>query len=107
MAEQRATRREVGLAVALVPVALSIALLVLAPGFVEPLFDPAVAIAGMPAGLVMLGLASLLAGVGLLVVVRARGTGTIVLGDVVAMLALAIVILGPAVVVVIKNLGSV
>lgn len=107
MAESRAIGREVGLTVALLPVVLFIVLLVMAPAFVEPLFDPAVSIAGMPAGWIMLGVGAGLVGLGALLIARARGLGRVVVGDVVAMLALAIVIVGPAVILVIKNLGNV
>jgi hypothetical protein len=98
---------QAGIVVALVPVALLVVLLVVAPSFLEPMVDPDVAIAGIPAGLVILGLALALTVLGFVVIARWSRSALNILGNIVILVATAVIVLGPAIVLVIKNLGSV
>jgi len=62
------------LVTALSPLVLWIALLIMAPGFTDPLYTNPPGILGLPAGLVLVGLALVLAVVGAVIVWRSRSS---------------------------------
>ena len=88
------------------PFVLWVALSILAPGFMDPIYANPPAIAGIPAGIVILGGAFLLAGLGVLIADRTRS-------DLVALLAflflsipaMVVIILLPAIILIVQNLA--
>ena len=88
------------------PIVLWVVLSVAAPGFLDPIYANPPAIAGLPAGIVLLGGSLLLAGLGVLIAYRTRS-------DLVALLAflflsvpaMAAIILLPAIILIVQNLA--
>jgi hypothetical protein len=88
------------------PFVLIVVLMVVAPGFMDPLLANPPAIAGLPAGVVLLFLALVWAVLGILVARRARSTAGIALALVVFTLPASMAImLGPAAILIIQNLA--
>jgi hypothetical protein len=94
--------------IALSPLALAIFLLVVAPGFLDPMWDDRVAVAGFPLGSVLMALSVVLTIVAVVVATRVRSTlVAAIVTTLIAGAALWIVILGPAVVLIVIGLNSV
>lgn len=99
-------RRSRGRLVAgLTPLVVFIVLSIIAPGFLDPIYDPSVAILGLPAGTLVIAAAMAWMGLGLLALRAWDSPG----GTVAALLlftlpATALVVLGPAVVLVLVGL---
>jgi CHASE2 domain-containing sensor protein len=80
--------------------------MVVAPGFMDPLFANPPAIAGLPAGVVFLFLALVWAVLGIVVARRARSTLGIAFTLVVFTLpALFAILVGPALILIVQNLA--
>jgi hypothetical protein len=89
------------------PFVLTVALMVLASGYLDPLFANPPAIAGLPMGVVFLFIALVWAVLGVLVVWGARSTARIIGALLVFTLPASMaIILGPAVILIIQNLAS-
>jgi hypothetical protein len=87
------------LATALSPVVLWVVLLLLAPGFTDPLYANPPGIAGLPAGLVLMGTAFVLAAVGAIVVWRSRSSTVQALAiGLLTIPALLLIGLGPSII---------
>jgi hypothetical protein len=94
------------LVTALSPVVLWIALLLIAPGFTDPLYLNPPEILGQPAGLVLVGLAIVLAAVGAVVVWRSRSPTVQALAiGLLTIPALLLIGLGPSIVGVLGNVS--
>ena len=65
-----AQQRMSGYVVAFLPIALVGFLFVIAPGFLAPMLDPAVAILGIPAGLILFGIGGFMMFIGFLIIRR-------------------------------------
>ena len=93
------------MALTTLPFVLWVFLTVAAPGFMDPIYSNPPAIAGLPAGIVILGGAFLVAGLGVLIADRTRS-------DLVAFLAflflscpaMAVIILASPIVLIVQNL---
>jgi hypothetical protein len=86
------------------PFILTVALMVLAPGFLDPLFANPPAIAGLPMGVVILFIALAWALFGILVAWGARSNARVIGALLVFTLPAAMVIfLGPALILILQN----
>jgi hypothetical protein len=93
--------------IALAPLALLLFLALAAPGFLDPLADQSVAVAGLPLGWLIVGLFAALTAMAVVVALTVRsaiGAGLFVV--VAAGFALWLVILGPAIVLIASGLGT-
>ena len=95
------------LATALSPAVLWVALLLMAPGFTDPLYANPPGVLGLPAGLVLVGVAVVLAAVGAVVVWRSRSPAVQALAiGLLTIPALLLIGLGPSIVAVLGNLSA-
>ena len=103
----RSPLQSVAVVIASVPVPLWIALWILAPGFMEPVFLNPPAVLGLPAGVVIIAFAGGLATFGWLVARRARTVG-VALGAVTFLTipALLLIMVTPALILIIVNLAG-
>ena len=100
-------RRILAVTVGLGPIWFLVYVLIAAPGFLEPLGDPAVAVGGIPLGWILTVAAAGLSVAAAVAIERSNGNRW--LGLVVLLLvfpALFLVVIGPAIVLIAKNLGS-
>jgi hypothetical protein len=105
-ARRYAVPRRRGVAVALIPLWATIALILLAPGFMDPLYANPPAILGLPAGIVLLSIALLWMAIGVGIVASARALWSQLAALwIFAVPATAAILLGPAVVLTIQNLA--
>lgn len=89
------------------PLVLWIVLLLMAPGFTDPLYGNPPGILGLPAGLVLVGLAVVLAVVGAVVVWRSRSSTLRALAiGLLTIPSLLLIGLGPAIVLALQNLSA-
>lgn len=97
----------VGLILGLSPVWLGVFLAFAAPTFIEPFGRQDVAIAGLPLGVVLSVVSLVLAVSGAIVIWKARST-TVVAAALVLLTfpALMLVLMGPAVILILENLGG-
>jgi hypothetical protein len=94
------------LVTALSPVLLWVVLLLTAPGFTDPLYTNPPEILGLPAGLVLVGVAFVLAVVGAVIVWRSRSRTVHALAiGLLTIPALLLIGLGPSIVGVLENLS--
>ena len=104
---RRGRRRLLTLIVGLSPLWLLLYLVVVDPGFLEPLGRNSVSLVGLPLGMAMIGTALLLSLAGAFVIWRAsskRMTGIALLVLIVP--ALTLVVFGPAIYLIIENMGA-
>jgi hypothetical protein len=103
----RSPLQSVAVVIASVPVPLWIVLWILAPGFVEPVFLNPPAMLGLPAGVVIIAFAGVLATFGWLLARRARTVG-IALGAVAFLTipALLLIMVTPALILIIVNVAG-
>jgi hypothetical protein len=95
------------LATALSPVVLWVALLLMAPGFTDPLYTNPPGVLGLPAGLVLVGLALILAVVAVVVVWRSRSPMVQALAiGLLTIPALLLIGLGPSIILAVQNLSD-
>jgi hypothetical protein len=100
-------RAVIAATIGLSPIWLVIVLAIVAPTFMAPMGDPMVSIAGIPAGLVILGGAFVMALAGAFVIWRSESA--LVRAATFAVLtcpALLFVVFGPATVLIVENLGA-
>lgn len=94
------------LATALSPVVLWVALLLMAPGFTDPLYANPPGLLGLPAGLVLVGVALALAAVGAVVVWRSRSPMVHALAiGLLTIPALLLIGLGPSIILAVQDLS--
>jgi hypothetical protein len=93
--------------VGLSPLWLLVLAAIWSPAFLDPLWTNEVAIAGLPAGVAVLGAIGLLTVAGTLVIWRARSRAVLAAGMIVLTFpALWLVILGPSIVLVLENTAT-
>jgi hypothetical protein len=101
------TLMRVGYVLCASPLILMAVLLLLARGFLDPLFDNPPGIAGLPAGLVGLFVVAVWASIGLAVAWFTRSVAGVLIGFVLfALPALTAILFLPAVILIIQNLGT-
>jgi hypothetical protein len=106
-ATARSSITRAGYVLTSLPFVLAVALNVLAPGFLDPLFASPPSIAGLPAGVVFLFLTIVWAVLGILVARKARSEARIALALVVFTLpAMFAILVGPALILIIQNLAA-
>jgi tight adherence protein B len=63
-----AQQRISGYVVAFLPIGLTVILFLIAPNFMAPMFDPAVSIAGIPTGIVLMGVGATMMFIGFMLI---------------------------------------
>jgi hypothetical protein len=105
-AAERSPGARAGYALTSVPIILTVVAMVVAPGFMDPLFANPPAIGGLPAGVALLFIFLVWAVMGILVVRGARSNARVLLALAVFTLPASIaIILGPALILIIQNLA--